>query len=578
MADDRGIRAALSGAGRGIAACVAGVCALLVPFRDAGAQSGFLQVQYERSEAEALLFLNDSTVVPVSSIRSYWTQNYQMNQALLPGPNTSLTWQLGFQDRQAVDRVERTQTPYGNVRLTRPTMGFYASVRPTTITNVQQLGLFPGAPFAGVPTEQVRQHVTQTVVSTYLADPRLPRVDASWTRDQRDQSGRAGRRFDDRRDLRLSKGFGGLSLRASYGDLARGTEALNTQPYQRNLGAGAGYDWVPRAGMNLKADYDFSSFDRRSTGGLQADTRTHRGTINGTWAQSRELSWNLFSWYQRSQQPLRGRADQDNGEGQLFLAWQPTRRARFQTGGQIRRVARGTATGSERVVLATAAYVGDVRPGWTTSLDMAQTMTWTSFGDPFGVTTAHVGSRARLAEGIQASFDVQGAVNNDTITTSRSVAQGSAGLVLIPLRSIQSTIRGSFYRVGSGFDQANSTSRTGELDLRWAPWQGLQFSGNLRRQVSGPAVRATSSTRTAYVRWIPGTMMQFNLNYSRNRFEDPRAVGSNQLRREREIVSLQGTWSLDRAKQLSGEVSVLDPNQSRESHAYNASFTWRFGR
>lgn len=577
MRDERGIEAALKRGGRaGRGAVFALVFALSV--HPAHAQSGFLQVQYQRSEAQSLLLRGDSTLVPITSIQSYWIQNYQLNQALSPNPNTHVTWQLGFQDRQAVDRLERTQTPYGNLRLAMPTFGVYASVRPVSTRTTTQMALFAGAPIESVTTEQSRVNTVQSVVSAYLSDPRLPRVDVSWIRDQRQTDGSALRRYDDRRDLRVSHNLGHVNLRASYGDLARGSETFKTQPYQRNLGAGAGVELRPREGMNLKLDYDLASFDRRAQRGLATDTRTHRVTTSGTWSPSRTLSWNLFSWYQRSQQPARARADQDNAEGQLFLAWQPSRATRFQAGGQARRVVLGTRAGNERILLGTVGFVGPVRPGWTATADLAQTVTWSTFRTPFGVSTAHVGSRARLREGIDLTADVQGAVNNDTIAISRAVGQGSMGLVLVPLRSFQSTLRGSFYRVGPGFDRANTTTRSGDLDVRWVPWQNLQFSGNLRRQVSGPSARTSSSTRTAYVRWNPGTMVLINLNYTSNRFDVPTANTLSSLRRDREIVSLQTTWSLDRSRQVTAEASVLDPHKSYEANAYNATFTWRFGR
>jgi hypothetical protein len=578
MGDERRIGRVVRRAGRRAVPAALALAAAVADAPAARAQSGFLQVQFERSETQFLRQLDDSTLVGASSIQSYWTQNYQLNHALLPNPGTSLTWQLGFQDRQAVDRVERTQTPYGNLRLTRPTVGLYASVRPVTLKTTAQVAVFPGAPLGGVPTEEVRQHATQSVLSAYLADPRLPRVDVSWTRDQRDQPGLSQRRYDDRRDARVSHNLGRVNLRAAYGDLARGTEAFNGEPYQRTLGAGTGIVLNPRAGMDLRLDYDYSTYDRRAEGRLRTDTRTHRGTVNGTWAQSRTLSWSLFSWLQRSQQPTRGRADQDNAEGQLFLAWQPDRRTRVQTGAQIRRAARGTETGTERIALATASWGGDVRHGWSATGDVSQSVTWSEFRSPFGMSTARLGSRMRLQEGIHLSLDLQGAVNNDTVAVSRAVTQGSAGLVLVPLRGLQTTLRGTAYRVGPGFDRVTSTSRTGELDLRWTPWQDLQINGNLRRQVSGPVVRTASTTQTAYVRWMPGTMVQLNLSYSSNRLDDARAAAASNLRREREIVSVQGAWALDRSKQLTAEASVLEPNQDRQANAYNASFTWRFGR
>jgi hypothetical protein len=220
----------------------------------------------------------------------------------------------------------------------------------------------------------------------------------------------------------------------------------------------------------------------------------------------------------------------------------------------------------------------DLRPGWHGTADLAQSVTWSPFRSWFGVSSAHAGSRMSLRPGIDLTLDAQAALNNDSTSSARAVGQGTAGLVLVPLRTITTTLRGSFYRVGASFVDLSSTSRSGEVDVRWAPLQSIDLSGNLRTQVSGPVVDTRSSTRTAYVRWRPGTMAQLNLNYSRSRFVDPRLATGPRLQPDREVVTLQGTWSIDRMKQLTAEASVLDPNRATQTHAYNTSFTWRFGR
>jgi len=73
-------------------------------------------------------------------------------------------------------------------------------------------------------------------------------------------------------------------------------------------------------------------------------------------------------------------------------------------------------------------------------------------------------------------------------------------------------------------------------------------------------------------------MLQLALDYSKNDYDASSSAAGAYSRQKREIFTTRGTWSIDRAKQVSGTASVVNPNQSNESHAYDASFTWRFGR
>lgn len=544
----------------------------------AHAQSGFLQLKYERVEAQARLLRTATTFYDTTFTLSYWTQSYQLNQTRIFNPQLNFAWQLGFQDRQTVDRTDRVQIPYGNARLTLPTAGFYASVRPSTTTQSLSTSLAASGSLDSVRTELVRYRATQSVVSAYVAPAKLPRLDFSWIGDQRGAATGARKNFSDRRDLRLTQTLGQASWRASYGDLASGKDAFRTTPYQRSYGAGAALAVTPRTAMLLNFDYDFSRYDRGLPGTTKSGTRSHRASVNGNWTQRPDLSWNLFSWYQRSTVRTFESRLSEGAEGQLYLLYRPRPVFRMQAGTQVRKVFRGLESGVEQIALADATFEGRVRQGWTSTVNLSESGVWNTLRSPYSVTTLRANTRAKVREGVDVTLDGQASANSDSTFAARTVSQGSAGVLLVPLRTVNLTLRSGFYRVGRTFSDPNNTSRTGQLDLRWTPLQNVEFFGSLRSQATGPTIDVSSSTRTAYVRWSPSTLLQLTLDYSKNDYDVSSSPAGAYSRQKREIVTTRGTWSIDRAKQVTGTASIINARQADESHAYDASFTWRFGR
>lgn len=544
--------------------------------RPAGAQSGFLQGRYERLVGEALLLRSDSSVTDTTFTQSYWTQNYQLDHRLVLGSKLDLSWQLGFQDRQAVQRLERVQVPYGHVRLAVPTAGLYLSVKPAITTSSASLAALAAGASDTAQGNRVRYRTTQSVLTAYVTPARLPRLDVSWIRDQRGQGfGPTG--VADRRNARLSQQAGPVSLRASYGDLGQGPEASSVRVYQRNYGAGGSYAVTPRPQMNLNVDYDFTGFDRGNPGDLQTQSRAHRGALNGSWRQTPTWSWSTYASYQRSDSP-RLRRSFDSAEGQLYSVYQPRRAFRLQNGAQVRKVGQEDRSGVEGVFVSAATFEGPIREHWRGLAELSETVTSNSFRAPYGVTGLRGYSQSRLRSGVDLNLSLQASVNRDTVAESRAVSQGNAGLTLLPLRTVQWILQGSFYRVGRSFSDLANDSRTGQVDLRWTPLQTLEFFGSLRRNDSSIGNQAGSTARTAFVRWSLGAVLQLDLNYTGTRPDRLSASVGAIAPREREAVTAHATWNLDRARQLTGQVSVLDPDTAREVTAYDATFTWRFWR
>ena len=567
MPDDDGM------GGRRGAACgwiLGAVAMMLFGSRETWAQTGYLQVRFEQLIAEALLFRGETVASDTSYALSYWTQNYQLDQNHMLGSWSTLSWQLGFQDRQAVERVDRVQVPYGHARLTTSAAGLYFSVKPVTlITAGAAAG--PGAPPDTNAPGTVRVRSNQTVMTAYVTPARLPRAEVSWIRDNT----QSGFQISDRRDARLSQQIGRFSWRAGYGDLASGRNNGPVQPFQRNYSGGAAVAVDSRPDRSLSFDYDFSAYDRGAPGDLRPESRVHRGTATGFWQQTRKLNWNLYGWYQRTESPRRALPPFYNGETQLYGGYQMSPVFRLQSGAQLRRAQEGDRSGLEGIFLASAVLDGPIRQDLRGIVDLSQSVVSNTFRTPYGVTTLRGYTQARLREGIDALVNIQAVSNSDTIPSARAATTALAGMQLLPLRTIQTTLRAGLYRIGPTFGEAANDALTGLVDVRWTPLQELELFGSLRRQESVVQSATGSTLRTFYARW-GGSIAQLDVNYSGYR-PDPTSATSTVIGpRSREIWTMHGIWNFDRARQLTAQVSFLDPHSNRATTGYDATFTWRF--
>jgi len=572
MRDERGI------GGHGPVAVVvlaAALATLTAP--PATAQYGFLQLQYQGVRGEGRVLRPDSTFADTTFSLSSWIQHYQFNQAVRLSPVMNLSYQVGYQDQRYVDRTERTQIPYGRLQVVHPVFGVTAQVRPVWATfPVSTIaGNVVGGPDSSV-VRQNTQQSTQSILSAYVGGPRSPRVEGSWIRNQRQANTFTAKGASDQRDIRASYATGPWALYAGYGDLANSTGSYSTQTYQRNYRAGAAVTTEPWRAASLTLNYDWTRVDYLRGTGTQ-HTLLHRFGANGFYRQSTVLDWNLSTYYSVTQQ-RNGRSDNfDTFEGSLFANYHPNRTLSVNTGGGMRKVYLGSQTGFERYLSASGNLIGRVRPGWDGVLTLNETVFWNPLRDPYHVTSGRVGSNFILREGVWANIDASASVNTDTILAARTSRTAGASLNVRPLSSFQLNFSASDSRSGRDFGSTSASATTADIRVLWSVLQSLEISGSLRGQRIGPGDLGRTNSKSAYVRWLPTRMSQLMFTYDRSEYRATPLGGASSVQ-ERESMTLQGIWNLDRSKQVSAEGGWIDPDTSREAQTFNATFTWRFGR
>lgn len=573
MRDERGIGVHPAVVAAALLAVVATLTA--APAR---AQYGFLQLQYQTLRGEGKVLRPDSTYADTSFTLSSWIQHYQFNQMVKLSPVLDLTYQVGYQDQRYIDRTQRTQVPYGRLQLVHPIFGVTAQVRPVWSTSPVS---FAGSNIVGADSGAIRQETqqsTQSILSAYVGGPRTPRLEGSWIRNQRQAGSFNAKGASDQRDLRLSQATGPWTWYAGYGDLANATGSYATKVYQRNYRAGAAVTTDPWRNASLTLNYDWTGIDYLRGTGRRDHTYLHRLGANGSYRQSTVLDWNLSSYYSITQLH-NGRSESfDNLEGSLFANYHPNRTLNVSAGGGLRKVYLGLDSGFERYLSAGLNMVGRVRPGWDGVLSLNETAFWNPLRDPYHVTTGRVGSNFILRQGVWVNVDMSASVNTDTILAARTSRTANASLNLRPLSSFQLNLSGSDSRSGRDFGSTSTSATTGDIRVIWAVLQSLEFSGSLRGQRLGPGDLGKTTSKSAYVRWLPTRMTQVMFTYDRSdyRYNAPGGLASSLQKRE--SMSLQGIWNLDRSKQLSAEGGLIDPGTDREAQTLNATFTWRFGR
>uniref|UniRef100_A0A832IBK9 TIGR03016 family PEP-CTERM system-associated outer membrane protein n=1 Tax=Eiseniibacteriota bacterium TaxID=2212470 RepID=A0A832IBK9_UNCEI len=563
------------------AGCALAVAAALAAAGEARAQSGVLQVGWQRVEAQSVLTRGDSAVAETTFVLSRWVQNYVLNQSLRVRGAADFSWQLGYSDQREVNDGQRVQIPYGHARLTGAAGGLYVSMRPVTTTQVTQLGALVGASIESVRTDLVRVRTTQTLASGYLTLPGLPRLDVSWSRDHRAPSRLGRSSVGDRRDARLSHAAGPFSFRAYYQDLSRGEKSLAVAPDQRAYGGGAGVAMSPSRTTTLQLDYDFDGHRRDGLTTAGSAPRTgadnHRVQVAAAWTPTPQLAWNFSSWAQRIQSLDRGRRRASDGlDAQLYANYRVRTGLSLQAGGQTRLVGDGV-RGFERTALAQATWDGAPRPGLRALANLSHIQTWNPFRPMLRISSLRGQTSMKLRTGMDLMADAQASANNDTLADAHTALQGGGALSLRPLRTFHATLRVTSSRVGGDLGRSANRVSTRSADVRWTPFQGLEVFGSLRGQSAGGAGAPGSTTRTAYANWAPGRSARFGVNWTRTDFDNPTGL-ANSLRTRREVVTAQTVLSLDRARQINLEAGILDPGTGREARTYNATFTWRFGR
>ncbi len=546
-----------------------------------GGLAGHLQVQYQKVEQSTRLLQPDGTLRESRLERESWIQNYEVNHSTRFGDQWNLYSQLNLTDLSYVGRPEGSRTPSGTLRLVHPAFGLSGSYRPSTTTTT-----FGPAGLGGVGLDTLQDRAPsrlttknqEATLAAYLSAAKLPRLDLSWIRRHREQGAASPGETGITRSARLSYDAGPLNVRGGYGDIARepaGSAAPQT--FQRAMDGGAGLRLGGAGALSGTLQYDFSASRRGESAGPSNRTRMHAALLGGDLRRSGRSGLSLNYSYRRTEIRDHVPASLDDHEGTLLYNYAPTRSSRLAGVGGVRTLRAGSESGLQRYASFIASADGTVRPQWTGVASASHVTNWDPGRGPYSIETFHVGSRFRLAQGLELTPDAQVSVNGDSAARdSRVVSQLAAGLLVAPLRGISCRYSDRFYRAGPGLGGARAESRSTTLDLRWKPVPTLELAGSYGVTGAFPRNDPRLSTRQLNLSWIPSRGFQLTGNYSRS--DQSRGGGvANQLR-GREILGTRVLASLTRSTLLSLGLHQSDPHRASFARQVEATVTQSFGR
>ncbi len=570
-------RARATGGGRAAPPiALAAACALVAsPARPQGV-TGNVQVQFQRVEQPLLLLDPDGTTRRSTAIRELWNSTFEVNHSIQPRPDLSVFSQLRLNQVTAPGSAQRSQTPYGTVRVAHPLAGLNASYRPRTVTGTISPSSVSGAPDG--PSQSVTSKDQESVLSGYLAPARLPRMDATWVRRHRDRDIFGAEETGITRSARVGYELRGLNLRGGYGDLARETAGTaSPRTFQRTWDGGAGFRTSPVPALSLAMDYDYSQTRHGESGRRQELTRAHAGTLTGTLRRSRRAGLNLSYALRRTQIENAIRSEVANQEGSLLYDYAPSPAARLTGGGGFRSLPAADGTGWQRYATALASAEGNVRPGWRGNAGASLTTYWDTGKRPYALQTFRAGSRFTLRRGLELNGDLRVSASSDSAARGTgSVTQGSAGVQAAPFRTLQLTYALRGYAAGSRPFGGGTRSRSHALDLRWRPLPTLELYGSLSRTGALPRNDPRVTTRQVNLQWRPHGALQLSGFYTRS--DQPRLEAVANRLEGQEFAGGRVLAALNRSWSLNGGLGVANPGRWNESRQYDAALTMRFGR
>lgn len=540
--------------------------------------TGQAQIQFQKIDQRAQILQPDGTRRDTTFRREIWVQNYELNHAARIGRLLSIYSQLRLSELSNVGRVDASRTPYGALRVVHPVFGLTGSYRPASVTTATAGGAFLEGDPAATPLGQLTTRNQEALFSGYLAAPRLPRVDLSWTRRHRDPNPLAAEETGISRDARLAYEAGVLNLRASYNDLRRDQGVLvPRQIVLRNLNGGAGLHLSPVPALTLGMQYDVSASRRGAAGPNTERALTHAAILNGGLRQSEHARWDLAYAYRRSEFRNGTRTELDDHDGSLVFNLSPGRGTRLSAAGGARTVQILPRSRIQRYVALVASADGAVLPGWTGTASTSHATNWDPERGTYSVENLRVGSRWRLTHRLDADADAQVIANGDTAARdSRATTQWSLGLQAVPLLGLTVRIAVRSYRVGPGVFSAVGDVRSSTVDVRWRPFSSLEASGSI---TSGGGLSRTDpqlSTRQASLNWRPGPRLQLSGGYTRSD-QTSTAQTTTQLT-GREFLSGRLLAAVGRRTTLSAGISEANSNGQRGSRQIDVAVTRGFGR
>ncbi len=557
-------------------------CGAALPAPAAAATPGLmgsLQVQYQDVDQRLTMLNPDGTTSVVNLSRQAWVQSYEASQSARWGQSLNLFAQLRLNDVSYPGLPDHSRTPYGTLRLVHPLAGFIGSYSPSTTT-----GSFGGG-VTGVLGSQVpagtsltfTTRTQETLLSGYVAPPRLPRIDLSWTRHHQEADLFARPQTGTNRRASLNYDLGTLNVHGSYADQFRDDLGAGSSLLQRSYSGGSSAHLAVGRRVGLQLQYDYAQTGRT----LADQTRSHSGTVTGDLFRTRVSDWALFYAVRRTVSmaaPAGG--DLTDHEGSLMYSRQLSRLAKLTAGGGARTDRSVNPTGNDLLRYGTAvvSFDGDLRPGWHGLGSLSHSSNWQPGHAPYSIEGYHVGTRMRLRPGLEVEGDYNLGTNTDTLVRSiRAVRQASLGLRLTPRRSLTATVGVHAYQAGPGIFLTEANSRAASLDLDWRPVPTLELAANATQSGALPHNDPRSTTQLYTVRWSPGQALQLWGTYSSSN-QVRRDITSTSLLSGHDVLSARLLANLSRSWNVSAGYNVADRGQPDQSRQVDAAVTKSFGR
>lgn len=536
MRDEPGDRSEAVRRAAGVLLCGLGIMAAATPAR-AQVVRGYTQVQYQRFD-----------VVDGNSDRELWLRTLQLDATRRFGRDYDVSAQAYWNEVSTVGRPDRIRSPRGTLRLAHPQVGAWLSYRPLRSTDA--LGL--------------TTNTNELQASGYFARPKLPAINATWTR-RTQTSTLFPTPPSVTRNVTAAQAIGPASLRLGWFDQTR--EAIqNALPSDRRQNAMAGGElrFGPRRASFL-AQYDVNETKRIVAGRLTDRSLLHTAQLNGGSRISPKTDASLAYAFRRTLTRNSVHTDLDDHEGSAVLNYRPRSSVRLAGGGGARTLRTVEQNEVQWYLLLLASIEGRIRPYWTGRAGVARSVNWTAGDHARPVDTYQANTTMRLARGLDLSTngqvsvtDATGLAQADSVgRNSRVVSQGALLLTAIPLRPITATVSLQGYRSGPSVGRASSSSRSSNLDLRWTPSAAVDLTGSIQRsrglRPSDPMLTVWRGTG----RWSPSRNLQLDGTYLRS--DQPRGEAGTDLPAGRQTWSARALLGVSSDFRLQALWSLVDP-------------------
>ncbi len=538
--------------------------------------TGYLKGQFQVFEDQALVPNGDGTFRTDWKRTERWTQTIELQHVAQPRSDLRVMSNFRYTDLSYSKLPDASRSPQGSVQVTHPWASLFAAYRPSTVTGgLGATGVSAGdSARAGAITARSQE----TMLLGQIAPPNLPRLDVSWNRRHRNADVLSPEEAGVNRNARLSWTRGALSSYASLGDQSIDHPAQNTRgTTQRTGGAGAALHLTPTRQTAMDLQYDFADARSGNATLTAGSSRSHNASFNGTLQQRADMAWNANWMFRRSQARGPRTTTLDDHEAALNWSFDPRGPLRLLAAGGTRTARTVAGSGLSEYASAVASLDGDVRPGWRGTATASHVTNWDPGHGTYSVDAGRIGSRLRLARGLEANVDASVTANGDTgVRDSRVVSDASGRLRATPLRSLNVGLSARIYRSGPTLADGNSRARSILWDVRWRVVPTLELTGSSSITGVLPNDRPRNTTRLAGARWNPFARVQLAADWSKS--DQSRTDSSAQPVSGREIASAHLLALLSRSLQLDASGSIADRGTARENRQMNVSLTWALGR